>query len=568
MGEIHSIRIRRFKSLREVALDLDDATVFVGGNNSGKSSVLQALHFVIAVAQSSKLSGDNEWTGDTYAATFRPERLIYIPSEDFMALGHNGQITDDQDNCIEVDIALDDQHRSSISVGRDANGNVSLRMEGRELGQRIQDISRPYTVYVPGLSGIAREEGFLSQGVIRRVVARGDANLALRNVLRWLFNDGDDWEQFKNDIRELFPGLDLRVEFYDPTDEHIRVTFQLNNELELPLDCAGTGILQATQILAYINLFKPRLLLLDEPDSHMHPNNQATICALLLRLARERDFQVIVASHSRHVVAAVRDQARIVWIAQGAVVEGASTNVTALLLGLGALDSLDYLGHPDLRCVVLTEDSDTALLQSVLESSGFNMAQTQILPYRGCTKTDAVVALGGLLSDRAPNVRVVVHRDADYLPAADLDRYTERIRGCGCTTFVTDTNDIEGYFLNAGHINSIYPHIGPQRARELLREATVITHDASIRDMINIQTEHAWRRRTRTGDTPNVGEIAEDVIRTYTANPDLMRRGKKVFAQLRLLLQRELKTHARLEAPSAALAVPSLATIAREIWTL
>lgn len=36
----------------------------------------------------------------------------------------------------------------------------------------------------------------------------------------------------------------------------------------------GTGFLQVAQIFAYLLHFKPKLLLIDEPDSHLHPGTQ------------------------------------------------------------------------------------------------------------------------------------------------------------------------------------------------------------------------------------------------------------------------------------------------------
>jgi predicted ATPase len=579
MGEIRSIRIQRFKALSDVSVNLEDANLLVGGNNSGKTSVLQALHFAIAVAQSAKLARGGTWRGDTCDVTFRPEQLIYSPTTDFTALGYGRPLGERRDSCIEVEIQRQEGQRCSISVMRGRNGNVSLHMEGRELGERIQDISQPYTVYAPGLAGIAREETKLSQGVILRAVARGDANLVFRNVLFWLSllspedprvgepemagepttdASASRWEQFRNDITELFPGLELRVGFFDLTDEHIQVTFQLGNDQWLPIDSAGLGILQAAQVLAYVALFKPRLLLLDEPDSHMHPNNQAAICNLLMRLAKERNFQVILASHSRHVINAMREQASVRWISQGSV-EELQTEITARLLELGALDFLDYLGHPYLRCVVLTEDSRTTFLRSVLEASHFNLEETQILAYEGVTKIDAALLVGRLLRDRAPNIRVIVHRDRDYLPGPHVDQYTDRIEALGCSAFITDASDLEGYFLSAEHINSLYPQIDVRRAHELLQEATDLTRDASIRKMINLRTEHAGRGA-------DYGEIALAAQRDYDANTDLLRRGKKVLPRLKFLLQQELGMNVRLDQTSRALAVPTLSIIAGEMW--
>ena len=41
---IQKVRIQNFKSLRDVAVELERFTVFVGANGSGKTSVLEAIH--------------------------------------------------------------------------------------------------------------------------------------------------------------------------------------------------------------------------------------------------------------------------------------------------------------------------------------------------------------------------------------------------------------------------------------------------------------------------------------------------------------------------------------------
>ena len=134
------------------------------------------------------------------------------------------------------------------------------------------DISKPFTVYAPGLAGIPKEERYMSPGVVRRIVARGDANLTLRNVYRMLNSQPDKWDEFMNDMRSLFEGINIDVGFDEDTDENINVSFKFPNGPWLPVDAAGTSVLQASQILAYIALFEPQILILDEPDSHLHPD--------------------------------------------------------------------------------------------------------------------------------------------------------------------------------------------------------------------------------------------------------------------------------------------------------
>src|SRR5260370_40667773 len=47
---IRNVRAQNFKSLRDVSVDLERFTVFVGANGSGKTSVLEAIHNAVRAA--------------------------------------------------------------------------------------------------------------------------------------------------------------------------------------------------------------------------------------------------------------------------------------------------------------------------------------------------------------------------------------------------------------------------------------------------------------------------------------------------------------------------------------
>ena len=57
MSGLQSVRIQRFKRIRHAAIDLSNVNVFVGGNNSGKSSLIEGLHFGVGLLQSIALVG-------------------------------------------------------------------------------------------------------------------------------------------------------------------------------------------------------------------------------------------------------------------------------------------------------------------------------------------------------------------------------------------------------------------------------------------------------------------------------------------------------------------------------
>ena len=47
---IHKVHIQNFKCLRDVSVELERFTVFVGANGSGKTSVLEAMHNAVRAA--------------------------------------------------------------------------------------------------------------------------------------------------------------------------------------------------------------------------------------------------------------------------------------------------------------------------------------------------------------------------------------------------------------------------------------------------------------------------------------------------------------------------------------
>lgn len=274
MASVKLITIRRFKRLSEVKLTLGPTALLIGSNNAGKSSVLQAIQFAVSLAQSAKLIGGVTWAQDKYELSFGQTQLLYCPVSDAMSLASGGQLVEDAAQRVEVHFSLDDGTTSVVTLRKGRNRNLKVAIEGRQLGEQLQELLTPFSVYAPGLAGIPRAEEFMNAGLLRRMVARGDANLALRNVLLELSRDDSMWQTFLADIRRLFPQMSIQVDFEPAQDEHIRVSISQDGGPEVPLDAAGTSVLQASQLLGYVTLFRPRLLILDEPDSHLHPDRQ------------------------------------------------------------------------------------------------------------------------------------------------------------------------------------------------------------------------------------------------------------------------------------------------------
>jgi hypothetical protein len=237
---LNSVRVQRFKSLKDVTLTLGGhLTVLVGPNNAGKSSFLQAIQFAVSVVQSVNLDGSGRWFGNTMSGTLAADQLVYTPLRDVQTLALGGTLRQAPESAISVEFTSADD-TASISVRRGRNRNVSIQCTSNTLGEELLAMDRPFSVIAPGLAGIPAYEEFRSEGIVRRAAARGDANSVFRNVLWILHNDPKGWEVFQDRLSDVFPDIVIDVSFDPATDEHIRAT-ATREWVTLPIDASGTG---------------------------------------------------------------------------------------------------------------------------------------------------------------------------------------------------------------------------------------------------------------------------------------------------------------------------------------
>jgi ABC-type dipeptide/oligopeptide/nickel transport system ATPase component len=450
--QLTKLQLRDFKRVKNVSLNLRDLNVIVGGNNSGKSSVLQGIHFYLTAAIASREAGRD---------TYKQEMLLFCPAHKFEELGHGEPYTNQShkgDLSVQAKLPDGTAAEYAISIYRGRNeGNVGCTRAGNVvLGNTITDSDRLFSIYVPGLAGIPPFEQYRTLSVVRRGVASGEANLYLRNVL-FQIAVKKQLEKLQKLMRKIFPYFSMNVSFNGQRDLVINVSMSTNyGEKYYSLDLAGTGVLQALQIFSYVTLFEPQLLLLDEPDSHLHPDNQALLANTLRVTASETNTQVILATHSRHLVESLQEDCNFIWLKGGKVFEqGVGLDHLPMLMEIGALNSLDRLKGGKVKWVFLSEDVDMKPLEALASSVGFIANETIFLSYRGVSNIETAATLAAFIKDLAPTTNVIIHRDRDFMTDGEVERVAERVAGCGARLFLTDGPDIETYFIAPGHIAAI-----------------------------------------------------------------------------------------------------------------
>jgi energy-coupling factor transporter ATP-binding protein EcfA2 len=555
---LQSIRLQRFKRIIDAPLDIRGINVLVGGNNSGKSSVIQGLHFGIALLQTVALT--EKWTtSDTQSTSLNPNQLIYSPSEDVYALGHGGKLPTDEKQAISLDLTLATGELCSLNVRKGKNRNIFVTVENTKLGQQLSNLEKPFSVFSPGLAGIAKRETYVSDGVLFRTLARGDANLVLRNILLRLWNTPAQ-ASFLNDLRDVFPDLEISVGFESKVDEFINVTVKTGKE-RVPLEISGTGVLQAMQILSYIHRFEPAIVVLDEPDSHLHPNNQRLLCSLLRRVSEERGTQVLLTTHSRHVIDALGSSATMLWVRNGTVDKAGVDDELGILLEIGALDVKERAGQPNTEAVVLTEDEISRPLETVLQSSDFNLPSTAVLPYYGVTGIKQLRPLVKIIQRTNTKAKIVVHRDRDFLEASDASAWESDVRALGVEPFLTKRRDIESYFIDAKYLAKVNAGVSEIEFEDVISTVLAKQHPQLVSDYVNGKLDLA--RKGGKISQINHGTLAVEAHTEINGNARKYA-GKAILRAVRAEFQTRYGKNMISSQPDSLLRDPSLAAIAKK----
>ncbi len=524
-----TLTIERFKRIERVDFNLSGVNILIGGNNSGKSTIVQAVPFSFTLLQSLNIA--NKWPVQAKkSSTISPAELIYIPSEDPYSLGYGGKLLEDEKKAIIIRLTFDDGQVINLSIRKGRITNIIVEPDNIEYAKTLSKLEAPYSVFSPGLAGVARTEAYVSDGVLLRALARGDANAFVRNIL-YRLQGKKEWTQFESDLSMIFPNLKINVRFKPDIDQFIDVTITETGR-EVPLDLAGTGLLQAIQILAYLHLFSPKLIIFDEPDSHLHPNNQRLLCSLLSTISLERNVQVLITTHSRHVLDTLYDSAKMLWVQSGKVVEAGTEDQVDMLLELGALDIKEKLNTGSYKVVVLTEDSVSKLLKTLLNNAGFGETDTLLLPYNGVTTIHLLKPLIKQIKATS-TAAIIVHRDRDFMEPDEVLLWKQEITAAGAEPFVTREIDVEGYFATDDYIELIGKNVPTFDLTAVKEKLVEGESDGVLESYVNGRID--LERKSGNIGKLNYGQLS--AAATKKVNKDLLAimKGKKKLAKLRAI---------------------------------
>ena len=380
---------RNFKNFEEVEIELGNPVVFIGPNNSGKTTALQALAlWEIGLKRWNEQRRRRPQAERRRGITINRRDLISLPVPNARLLWRNLQVRDIQ----RVDSKQQTQNvRMDIIVEGDTAGKKwecglefdyanpesfycrPLRLseaDGKVLERMSvpDEASRLNVAFLPPMSGLASNETRLDTGAINVRVGEGRTAEVLRNLCYQVLQEGEDnkkWETICQQIEDLF-GVQLDEPNYILERGEIEMSYRDRSGISLDLSSSGRGLQQTLLLLAYIVSHPGSVLLLDEPDAHLEILRQRQIYQTLTELAREHDSQIIAASHSEVILNEAAD--RDVVIAFLGLPHRIDDRGSQLMKSLRSIGFEQYSQAEQAGWVLYLEGStDLAILQAFAE---------------------------------------------------------------------------------------------------------------------------------------------------------------------------------------------------------
>lgn len=402
-----SFRIEGFKAIGDATLHWHPrVNVITGPNNSGKTTVLEAL--ALWVESFDRIAGQAGRSvtkrgvkrGDWYldVSQVHHSEVVSVRSPGFDDLFHRevDRLTltatlEDQDGDFAVPL--------HIRKARGGHYDFQCLSDEPELNRRLNTSlmkwPHPFRVlFASPVAAVLTDEEFRTPGKIADMIRPRRSAEVLRNRIYRLYNDPTKFQLFKDDVNRVLTAGSQDIQFEvggDPaTDVRVRVLARSTpRDRFRDISLLGSGSLQIIEVLLnlYLDPSDLDLVLLDEPDSHIHRDIQRRLLAVIEEKAERA--QVFATTHNEsmlrnagwdrvfHLAPAPADAPREFRpvVSTQLVVTGRQHGLIAsplrnVLSSVGAETALDFLNALEAQLFLLVEGaSDAVLFDRMLDVS-------------------------------------------------------------------------------------------------------------------------------------------------------------------------------------------------------
>ncbi|MBN1988228.1 MAG: AAA family ATPase [Bacteroidales bacterium] len=306
---ISKILIKNFKCIQQLEIHPNENfNVIIGENNQGKTTIFEALQtwyrcyqLYIRPNRTDFYQGNNLYLAYKNLDFLRlsKDTDLFKSSPNEAIIGLTIKDIDSVGNGIVFDLQFKVNRPQSISnaylrVIKNINNNF-IRFASHLKSKQIKLDDAIFLYQTNPVSRVLAQEPFMNEGQIRKKILRGKSQEVLRSKILLHSN----LSKLENQVSEVI-GQSIKFDITNRNrkdkDEFINLQVQ-NGGCSLDIHLQGSGLIQITEIFATVDYLASKLniLLIDEPDSHIHLSLQKKLMTSLKSLI---DNQTFIISHN------------------------------------------------------------------------------------------------------------------------------------------------------------------------------------------------------------------------------------------------------------------------------
>lgn len=502
------IEIQNFKTFEHVSIELGQTTLFIGPNNSGKTTALQALSLWYAgLLKWSELRlrrNLREETGrDKEVTTVTSDGVVInrldlnaIPVPNAQLLWKDLFVRNDSEVHIRINV-------TGVAESRKWECAFNFWYVNEESLTCLPGFRKQGAFYIPAeaeavriaflppMSGLAATEDRLERGSIQRRIGEGRTAEVLRNLCYQVYEGNDrtgHWDRLKRQVAGMF-GVELLPPVYRGVTGVIDMAY-LERGVALDLSSAGRGMLQILLLLSYLYVNPGAVLLLDEPDAHLEILRQREVYQLLTTVASAQSSQIIAASHSEVLLNEAADRDVVVaFVGQPHRIDDRS-HVDQVRKSLKAVGFEQYYQAEQTGWVLYLEGAtDLAILRAFAETLQHPAGQALESPFSHYVANQP--------SKAESHFRALLEAKPALVGFALFDRLDRELPAKGPLRYgMWQRREIENYLMMPAallaYAREQYDNIGEQTMQATIED---YVPPIALRD-----PEHPWWRNTKASD--------------------------------------------------------------------
>jgi hypothetical protein len=325
-------------------------------------------------------------------------------------------------------------------------------------------------VFVPPMTGLSTDEPVYQKPYLEQRLGQARPGEVLRNLLLEAHASEKAWSKLQSSIMSLFG-----YELLPPNGRGAFIVAEYRPKpgaAAFDIASAGSGFQQVLMLLTFLTTRPASILLLDEPDAHLHVILQDAIFGELRSVAAEQKSQLIIATHSEKIINAV-DPSTLCAMLDRPRMLATSDQQSTLIKSLGCLSNIDLTLALDAPGILYTEDyTDLEILRAwagVLRHPAYETLTTHLFWQRIVIQS----------REGAEGIPAKEHYEALKLMRADLpglelvdgdahpDRKSTEITGEGLQRLRWRRYEIESYLVHPAALwRFLKDQIGPAAAQQ------------------------------------------------------------------------------------------------------